>query len=201
MKALNWLHSNCIFGRRVRKIADHLAEVIPPNARVLDVGCGDGAIARTLLSRRPDLDVTGLDVLVRPACHIPVQPFDGQTLPFAAGSVDVVLFVDVLHHTDDPMVLLREADRVARQAVVIKDHTTTGLAAASTLRFMDYVGNAHHGVALPYNYWSQDRWNGAFAELKWNVANWKRKLGLYRWPLNWIFGRSLHFVTCLRKGA
>lgn len=185
----------------MQKLAAHLAEVIPPNARVLDVGCGDGSLAQTILNARPDLEITGLDVLVRPTCHIAVQPFDGQTIPFEADSFDIVLFVDVLHHTTDPMVLLREADRVASQAVVIKDHTTTGIAANTTLRFMDYVGNARHGVALPYNYWSQDRWQQAFQALNWDVDHWRRQLGLYTWPLNWLFGRSLHFIARLTKAS
>ena len=31
---------------------------------------------------------------------------------------DVVMFVDVLHHTDDPMILLRQAYPLARKAIV-----------------------------------------------------------------------------------
>ena len=46
------------------------------------------------------------------------------------------MFVDVLLHTLDPMILLREAIRVARQTVVIKDHTLDGLLAGPTLRAM-----------------------------------------------------------------
>ena len=64
-----------------------------------------------------------------------------------------------------PTVLLREAARVARQGVVIKDHTRDGILAGPILRFMDFVGNAHHGVALPYNYWPRRCWIGAFEEL------------------------------------
>ena len=55
------------------------------------------------------------------------------------------MFVDVLHHTDDPMVLLREAGRVASGFVLIKDHTQNGILAGRRLRFMDWVGNARHG--------------------------------------------------------
>jgi ubiquinone/menaquinone biosynthesis C-methylase UbiE len=50
------------------------------------------------------------------------------------------MFVYVLHHTNDPEVLLREAQRVALKAVVLKDHTRNGLLAYTTLRFMDWVG-------------------------------------------------------------
>ena len=38
------------------------------------------------------------------------------------------------------MTLLREAVRVARQAVLIKDHLVEGTFAYSTLRFMDWWG-------------------------------------------------------------
>jgi SAM-dependent methyltransferase len=197
MKFLDRIHEGYVFGRRVRKLAEHFAKVIPPNARVLDIGCGDGLIDLRLGQLRPDLMLRGIDVLIRPRTHIPVDPFDGQTIPHDDGSFDVVLFVDVLHHTLDPMVLLREADRVASAAVVIKDHTANGLLARPTLRFMDYVGNARHGVVLPYNYWTKQRWDEAFRELGWSVAAWTKRLGLYPWPASWVFGRSLHFVARL----
>jgi ubiquinone/menaquinone biosynthesis C-methylase UbiE len=79
-------------------------------------------------------------VLVWPHTKIPVTAFDGEHLPFPDKSVDVVMFVYVLHHTNDPEVLLREAQRVALKAVVLKDHTRNGLLAYTTLRFMDWVG-------------------------------------------------------------
>ena len=75
------------------------------------------------------------------------------------------MFIDVLHHTSDPRVLQREAARVSRRWIIIKDHARTGLGAGPTLRFMDWVGNARYGVALPYNYWRESQWNQAFAGL------------------------------------
>ncbi len=91
--------------------------------------------------RRPDVTITGVDLIVRPETHVPVTPFDGNRISF-----DVVMFVDILHHTEDPETLLAEARRVASQAVVLKDHTRDGIRAGSTLRFMDGVGNAPHGI-------------------------------------------------------
>lgn len=201
MNPIERIHQGLVFSRRVRKLADHLAELLPPCAVVLDVGCGDGLIDRLILSKRPDVRIRGVDVLVRSRTHVPVEPFDGHTLPFADGEFDVVMFVDVLHHTTDPMVLLREASRVAGEAVVIKDHTADGLLAGPTLRFMDHVGNARHGVALPYNYWPEQRWRDAFRELGLSVAEWKKDLGLYPWPASWVFGRSLHFVARLQRAG
>src|SRR5690349_7501457 len=114
---------------------------MPKDATVLDIGCGDGRLAELLMGRRADVRITGVDVLLRPNLRIPVKHFDGAHLPFDDASFDCALLVDVLHHTDDPLVLLREAQRVARRAIVVKDHTLSGTGARATLAFMDWVGN------------------------------------------------------------
>jgi SAM-dependent methyltransferase len=161
----------------------------------LDVGCGDGQIDGLILQRRLDVSIEGIDVLIRPQTQVPVKPFDGTTIPCQSASFDVVMFVDVLHHTRDPNVLLREAVRVA-PIVVIKDHFREGWLAESTLRMMDWVGNAHHGVALPYNYWNRRQWMQAFGDVG-LLQERKISPALYPVPFSWIFGRQLHFVSRL----
>ena len=42
---------------------------------------------------------------------------------------------------------------------------------------MDYVGNAHHGVVLPYNYWPRRRWHDAFRDLGLTVRAWRLAAG------------------------
>lgn len=196
---LDHYHSSQVLSRRVRVLAGHLAAMAPADAEILDVGCGDGQIARILLDRRSDLKISGVDVLAREETAIPVSLFDGQTLPLADGAKDAVMFVDVLHHTDDPLVLLREAGRVSRRWIIIKDHTREGWAAGLTLRFMDWVGNARYGVALPYNYWTAAQWQAAWIGLKLQPVRSVTEVGLYPWWANWLFGRRLHFVTLLEK--
>jgi SAM-dependent methyltransferase len=143
---------------------------------------------------RPDLQYMGIDVLVRDDTRIPVTRFDGRHIPFADQSWEFVMFVDVLHHTEDPMILLREAARVAKKGVLIKDHLLDAFLAGSRLRFMDTVGNRRHGVALPFNYWRKEQWLSAFRELELLVNSWDGNLRLYPGPADWVFGRSLHFV-------
>jgi SAM-dependent methyltransferase len=189
------LHEKLVFGRRVKILAGHLAALIPSGARVLDVGCGDGTVDQLILQQLPGVSIEGIDVLVRPDAKIPVISFDGVRIPHLDGSFDVVMFVDVLHHTDDPLLLLQEAQRVGRM-ILIKDHFREGFLAGPTLRFMDWVGNAHHGVVLPYNYWSERQWDDALG-----IVGLKQKkrivsLGLYPPPASWIFERRLHFISC-----
>lgn len=191
------IHDGYVLGRRARRLAELLAEVLPSQVEVLDVGCGDGKIAAAIMVHRPDVTISGLEVLIRPDAAIPMSAFDGRSLPHPDQSFDVVMFVDVLHHADDATALLREAVRVARRAVVIKDHRCESRLDDWTLRFMDYVGNARYGVALPYNYWSMDQWNAAFNEVGLRVSSWRSELGLYPTPASWVFGRNLHFLGML----
>ena len=188
------LHDKLVFGRRVRVLAQHLAALIPPTAKVLDVGCGDGTVDHLILQRLPGVSIEGIDVFVRPAAKVPVARFDGVRIPHPDCSFDVVMFIDVLHHTDDPLLLLREAQRVGR-VILVKDHCRNGFLAGLTLRFMDWVGNAPHGVVLPYNYWSDEQWSNALAVLGLKRIDKIVSLGLYPAPASWIFERRLHFIS------
>lgn len=195
MKVLDRIHSSRVFPRRVNRLKQLLSDAVPTASSVLDVGCGDGSLAALMLEARPDLTITGLEVLKRPTTKIPVILFDGKHIPFGDCSFDIVMFVDVLHHTIDPMVLLREAARVARRGLVIKDHIAKGILAKTRLRFMDYVGNAHHGVSLPYNYWTEEQWLAAQTALRVKPTVLQRNLGLYPAPADAVFGAKLHFVA------
>ena len=191
------LHAGYVAPRRVRVLSRHLSALIPAGSRVLDIGCGDGSLAWLLMQQRPDLRIEGVDVLARSVSRIPIRLFDGVTLPCETGSVDVALLVDTVHHAEHPVRLLREAARVARRAVVLKDHLREGWLAGPTLRFMDRVGNARHGVAVPGRYWSTREWHAAFDSCGLSVELWNQRLGLYPWPANWLFERSLHVLARL----
>jgi SAM-dependent methyltransferase len=173
---------------------------MPQGARVLDVGCGDGTIDRLILDHRPDLSVQGLEVAVRKSTQVPVTSFDGRNIPFPDKSFDVVMFVDVLHHTEDSMQLLREAGRVGK-FVILKDHVCEGFLAHPTLSLMDYVGNAHHGIPLPYAYRTRPQWQKAFEEVGLVPVNMMESLHLYQPPASWLFDRGLHFIALLGAPA
>jgi SAM-dependent methyltransferase len=142
----------------------------------------------------------GIDIFLRPRLQIPVLKYDGVHIPHPDQSFDAVIFLDVLHHTTDPMSLLTEASRVSRKYMIIKDHSRDGFTAGTLLRFMDWVGNAPHGSVLPYNYWSSGQWRSAFGALGLKMSEYRGRLGLYPFPGNWIFERSLHFVARLEVG-
>jgi SAM-dependent methyltransferase len=128
---------------------------------LLDVGTGLGDIpcrARTIAKERGiQLSTFGLDAapeLTR-ACKRAVDACvcaDARHLPFADGSVDIVMCSQVLHHFGDvdALELLREMNRVARTRVIVSDLRRSWIAAAGLwllsfpLRF--HAVSRHDGV-------------------------------------------------------
>jgi len=201
MNLLDRVHEGYVSGRRIRRLTQLLSELIPRGCSLLDVGCGDGKLARSLQGQRPDLRIEGVEVRLRKQTSIPVTVFDGTTLPYGEAHFDGVLLIDVLHHTPDPRLLLREALRVSRRWLVLKDHLLEGPCAGLRLRFMDYLGNARHAVALPYHYLSSRDWNELRQVLDLQIAAEVKRLGLYPWPFDYVFGGSLHFLALLERSG
>ncbi|MDP6544397.1 MAG: methyltransferase domain-containing protein [Phycisphaerae bacterium] len=199
LKVVSAVHRRCVYGGRVARLAEAIGALCPEGPqKILDVGCGDGHIAKTLADRLGDgCEISGIDVLVRDAPAIPVTRYDGRTMPFGDDSFDTVLLIDVLHHTGDPAALLAEAARVAGGSVIVKDHVCESRLDKWLLSFMDWVGNRPHGVALEYNYLSAAEWDNCIAAAglvrEYHTANVK----LYRWPLSVFFERRMHVLMKL----
>ena len=196
-KTLGQAHEKLVFNRRVRVLVEQIGAMLPANAQMLDVGTGDGQIAKMIGEMQEGTNVEGIDIMERVTTHIPVTLFDGTTIPMEDNSVDVVTFVDVLHHTDDPQILISEASRVARMAVIIKDHLSENKFAHMTLRLMDRVGNAPHGVVLPYNYAPRKDWDTWLETAGLETDKFQTDVPLYPAPAKWVFGRKLHFIARL----
>lgn len=199
IRLLGNIHDKVVFQRRIGVLAEKLAEMLAPATRLLDIGCGDGKLSALLRHAVPELKVEGVEVRPRKACAIPCRYFDGTHLPFPDRCFDCCLFVDVIHHMKDPLPLLREACRVSRQFVLVKDHLAENALDHWTLRVMDWVGNRPHGVTLPYAYLSALQWKDLYQQLGLSVERTALDLPLYPAGFSMIFGRNLHFISLLRK--
>jgi ubiquinone/menaquinone biosynthesis C-methylase UbiE len=188
------LHQRLVKPRQSRRIVDCLVESLPAAGRVLDVGCGTGKISRLLRERNPKLRVEGIDILAQPRAEIEVKVFDGERIPFADKAFDAVIFVDVLHHTNKHAALLKEAFRVSKNLVVVKDHICRTRFDFVVLAFMDWVGNRPLGIQSIHNYYSQSQWWQLFE----NVGVAKPEVtwikGLYPFPFNLIFERNKQVI-------
>ncbi len=168
----------------------------------LDVGCGPGTIAKEIRELRPRISFAGVDVIQRlqsETSHlIDFQTYDGHRLPYADKTYSFSMLIDVLHHTDSPKQLLAEASRVAQDFILIKDHISDSQLDKLVLSLMDWVGNKSYGVHLPYNYLASRQWQSLFSDLNLTVEGKLEDLALYTGPLNYVFGRKLHFIAKLK---
>lgn len=86
-------HERCHIPGDGRYLVDqhwaHFAHILPRGAQVIDLGCGAGIVGRTLLGRRSDLSVTGVDfadvptpvvenLAILPRIRMEALPFDDR---------------------------------------------------------------------------------------------------------------------------
>ena len=100
----------------------HAKDFLPVGSTVLDIGCGIG-YGLKVLGEDFACVAHGCDVVIPPNALPRFAMFDGRSLPYADKSFDAAFLIFVLHHADDPGVLLREASRVARNAVIVVEDT------------------------------------------------------------------------------
>jgi ubiquinone/menaquinone biosynthesis C-methylase UbiE len=95
---------------------DVLVDLVPIAGRdIIELGCGAANLARSLLQRHPDSQVTGLEVDERQHAKNLASPRPGlhfvaagaQAIPFPDARFDVALMLKSLHHV--PMPLLTQA--------------------------------------------------------------------------------------------
>src|ERR1700719_3977043 len=63
MNLIDQIHGGYVFERRVRVLSEELAPLIPQNAQVLDVGCGDGVLSKLIMEKRPDVRISGIHII------------------------------------------------------------------------------------------------------------------------------------------
>jgi ubiquinone/menaquinone biosynthesis C-methylase UbiE len=106
---------------RQRLIRD--GTVLEPGTRLLEVGCGAGAVLAVLGQEFPRVHLTGVDIepkqlefarghLERSGVEATLLEADAQALPFEDESFDHVWMMWFLEHVADPLAVLREAKRV-----------------------------------------------------------------------------------------
>lgn len=176
--------------RLVASLANHLGSV----DSLLDVGCGDGAYTVGLARAIGADKVVGVDVHLRPAAQIEVVPYDGLHLPFPDQSFGAVTLIDVLHHCGDPLAVMREAIRVARVAVAIKDHFAFGPISEKVLYLMDLAGNARDHIHSPGAYFHPARWVSMITEAGGRIVALDWPLPIHAMPWRLVGWAELQFT-------
>ncbi|RZA15661.1 MAG: class I SAM-dependent methyltransferase, partial [Proteobacteria bacterium] len=97
-----------------------LAPLIPEGSHLLDFGCGNMYTAIQLLGIKPNLTITGLDIIrdqnltdeILSDNRLRFQLSSTKEIPAADNSFDGAIALATLHHTPDPEYFLSELVRV-----------------------------------------------------------------------------------------
>ncbi|WP_241963600.1 class I SAM-dependent methyltransferase [Gordonibacter sp. 28C] len=141
-----------VCGSHARRLYPHVVKEVAAHSprRVLDLGCGTGALAELVLKALPGCELAGVDLsdamLARARERLGERARllegDSEHLPFPDGFFDAVYCNDSFHHFPDPERAAFEAWRVLRAGgvLVVGECWLPGLARAVMNAFMPYGG-------------------------------------------------------------
>ena len=145
---------------------------LPAGSTAVDIGAGNGPVAFELINagiNATAVDVANLSILP----EIPVTVYDGEKLPYANNHFDNALLLTVLHHTTDPVAVLKESARVAKQVVIIEDVYKNVVQKYLTFG-MDTLVNFGHSE-MTYQNRSLEEWKLIFKDLNLEIIAEKQK--------------------------
>jgi methionine biosynthesis protein MetW len=109
---------------RLRRDLRVIADMIEPSARVLDVGCGDGALLHYLVSekgvdaRGVELSQSGVNACVTQGLSVIQGDADSDLDAYPTSAFDVVVLSQTLQATRQPRRVLETMVRIGQRAIV-----------------------------------------------------------------------------------
>ena len=212
-KTLTSIHKRISHQRRIDLLADKLTPYFydriddQKEVKCLDVGCGDLGIMERIADGVKNTTWHCLDIydlpehLVNAAKWSRYKKFNGRDLPFADGSIDIILFCDMLHHANKNITpLLEEAQRVCR-TVIVKDSFEYSLYSRWMLKIMDVIGNWGYGVPLPEKYFTIGAFKRLCNDLNYEIKKLDIGIQIYgHLPIiRTILRPKWHFIAVIEK--
>ena len=158
---------------RAKKIAGFIYPYLSDKDEVLDFGCGDMIISY-FIQKNIDVKIKGIDVIDTNLTSLPLQIYDGKSIPFEDKSFDATCASFVLHHTDNIESLLSECIRVTKRRIIILEDVYQTNLELFMVKLFDY-GNKLLSLEMdiPFNFKKESEWIELFNKL--NVKNIKTK--------------------------
>ena len=105
-------------------VMDSIARLVPPGSRVLDLGCGDGALLAHLQNTRActgygvEIDDAKVLACIKRGVNVLQLNLEGGLAMLGDDAFDVVLQIDTLQHLRNAQTMLLETARVGRIGIV-----------------------------------------------------------------------------------
>ncbi len=159
---------------------------VRPGDKLLEIGCGTGALLRSLGRAHPGVQLTGVDpcaemlkqarAKVGPAVEL-VEAW-AEWLPFDDGQFDVVVLCNVFHYLQHPREALAQIARVLRRGgrLVITDWCDDYFACKACDLFLRLFSSSHQKT------YGSAQCAGLLAEADFT------RVRLERYKINWLWG-------------
>ena len=157
-----------------------------PGDRLIDIGCGTGALLHALSEANGEASLVGVDPTpemmriarerLPPSVRLVLGR--GERLPFRDESFDVAVSASVFHYFRQPRVALAEIARVLRPRgrVVITDWCGNYLACRVCDRILRWINRAH------FRAYSREECHGLIESAKFE------SIEVERYKINWLWG-------------
>ena len=159
-------------------------DFIEKGSQILDLGCGSAIIAKAFESFF-DAKITGVDIVDRRVFPIPFEIIDGKHLPFKDNSFDIVFIAYVLHHSIEPIELLKEARRVTRDKIIIYEDLKEGILSQLFCKIhavsFDAMFNKNKRKTVSFK--SEKQWLDVFRNLDFELV-FKKRVSLFLNPID-----------------
>jgi ubiquinone/menaquinone biosynthesis C-methylase UbiE len=131
--------------------------------KILDLGCGSGIFGKKI-EKKLKKEVIGIDIVDKRVCQIPFKIYDGKNIPFSNDYFDVVIIAFVLHHTENPVSILKEAKRVGKRIIIFED-LPEGIS-GKIYCFLHWITwNLFFGKSPKFNFHTSREWEEIFKNL------------------------------------
>ncbi len=155
-----------------------LSQYFKNSEKVLDFGCGDLSLSKSLKAAFPFLQITGVDVIPFPKRpkNIKFIIYDGKTLPFKNNSFDTVIAFYVFHHSENAFASFEECVRVAKYRIIFIESVYRYSFELPFMKMMDWIYNKvkPESIALSYQFFSYGDWIKVFAKHQLRVGSSKK---------------------------
>jgi ubiquinone/menaquinone biosynthesis C-methylase UbiE len=162
-----WMPISVLRKNSVKKF-QLLAPLLKNNESIMDFGCGDLTLAKTLLSYKKNLSITGIDVVDFGQRHpgISFKKYNGKKIPYPANHFDTVISYYVLHHTDDAVFYFKELVRVAKKRVILIESVARYPFEFPGMKVMDWIFNIWKSekIPFPFTFLGKKEWYRVFKE-------------------------------------
>lgn len=158
--------------RRAKKVYNNIKHFLGEAESIIDIGAGNAFISELLVDDGfsvRSFDVTDLSL----SNSVNTIVYNGENIPCEDDDSDIALLLSVLHHTPNPEILIKEAERTSSTIIIMEDIYKNSLHKYLTWFFDSLLNQQFKGH--PHSNKTDEEWKNIFNEMGLQLISEKEK--------------------------